>query len=70
MKPSEQIIEIATKMYREDWVKWGGNKYSKEEWEQAHRIDDNKLDYFHKALLEYLDSEEEIKDIRRENGTL
>lgn len=57
MKPSERIEEIRQKLIREDWVRYGGNLYSSEGWQQ---ICDNNTYYTFKAIVMFLDETQHL----------
>jgi len=52
MKPSERIAEIRQNLIREAWVRFGGNTYSDEMWQDKCELEDR---YRWQALLDYLD---------------
>ncbi len=66
MKPSEEIAAIKAKLISGDWVAWGGNRHSREGWEEMHK--DNPA-YWFRAILDYLDKKVE-DDARRREGTV
>ena len=52
MKPSERIAEIKEELIGNDWVMFGGNRFSHEGWLFMH--EDNP-EYLMKAVIQYLD---------------
>ena len=50
--PSEEIEEIRTTLIRNDWVKFGGNKYDKESWQA---MCEQESRYMYRAILQFLD---------------
>jgi len=58
MKPSERIIEIVKSEITNDWINGGGNRHSREAWdEMIHNDEVLKAQYTITGIMKYLDEQ-------------
>lgn len=55
-KPSEVIVQMAKELSRQSWIAYGGNRFSKEQWEEMSPTEPDKRDFVTQAILKYLDT--------------